>query len=254
MTTGFLIAVAVIWLAWSNGANDNFKGVATLWGSQTTTYRHALIWATGATILGSVVSIAIAGALVKTFSGAGLVGAETATRPALLLAVATAAAGTVLLATFLGMPTSTTHALTGGLVGASLVAVGPGGIDWGLLLQKFAQPLLLSPLLAIGGTAIIYLLLRTLRGRLGIERHTCLCIPGRPPARLPAPMPAPAAITRSHTGDRRGFALAPASECVERYDGQVVGVQAQTVVDVTHFASAGAVCFARAVNDTPKIA
>jgi PiT family inorganic phosphate transporter len=44
------------------------------------------------------------------------------------------------------------------------------------------------------------------------------------------------------------------SVCVDRYQGQVVGVEAQTAVDAVHYLSAGAVCFARAVNDTPKIA
>ncbi len=34
-----LIIVAALWLAYANGANDNFKGVATLYGSRTTTFR-----------------------------------------------------------------------------------------------------------------------------------------------------------------------------------------------------------------------
>ena len=34
-----LIVIAALWLAYSNGANDNFKGVATLYGSDTTTYK-----------------------------------------------------------------------------------------------------------------------------------------------------------------------------------------------------------------------
>ena len=35
---------------------------------------------------------------------------------------------------------------------------------------------------------------------------------------------------------------------------RLIGVEAQRVVDAAHYLSAGAVCFARAVNDTPKIA
>ena len=52
-----LIVIAALWLAYSNGANDNFKGVATLYGSDTTTYKGALWWATITTCAGSVVSI-----------------------------------------------------------------------------------------------------------------------------------------------------------------------------------------------------
>ena len=51
-----------------------------------------------------------------------------------------------------------------------------------------------------------------------------------------------------------GFEVGELDECVERYSGRVLGIHAQGAVDVVHYASAGAVCFARAVNDTPKIA
>lgn len=37
-----LLFVAACFLAFSNGANDNFKGVATLFGSGTTSYRNAI--------------------------------------------------------------------------------------------------------------------------------------------------------------------------------------------------------------------
>ena len=41
------------WLAWSNGANDNFKGVATLYGSRALDYHKALIRASLATVAGT---------------------------------------------------------------------------------------------------------------------------------------------------------------------------------------------------------
>ena len=40
-----VLLLAVVLLAYSNGANDNFKGVASLYGSRTTTYGTALTWA-----------------------------------------------------------------------------------------------------------------------------------------------------------------------------------------------------------------
>ena len=48
-----LIVIAVLLLAFSNGANDNFKSVATLFGSGTCSYRFALAWATVTTLTGS---------------------------------------------------------------------------------------------------------------------------------------------------------------------------------------------------------
>ena len=38
--------LATCFLAYSNGANDNFKGVASLFGSRTCSYKTAISWAT----------------------------------------------------------------------------------------------------------------------------------------------------------------------------------------------------------------
>jgi len=56
MGVGFLL-FATLFLAYSNGANDNFKGVATLYGSNTLSYRAALVLATVATLLGSLAAL-----------------------------------------------------------------------------------------------------------------------------------------------------------------------------------------------------
>ena len=111
----WVVLGAVLFLAWSNGGNDNFKGVATLYGSRTTTYRRALAWATATTLAGSLLTLVLAGGLVKVFSAKGLVPEATAATPAFLGAAALGAAVTLLVATFAGMPVSTTHALTGAL-------------------------------------------------------------------------------------------------------------------------------------------
>ena len=70
--------IAVVCLAYANGANDNFKGVATLLGSGTTSYRRALAWTTAMTLLGSLTAVFLAGALLTNFSGKGLVDDELA--------------------------------------------------------------------------------------------------------------------------------------------------------------------------------
>lgn len=244
-----LLVLGTLWLGWSNGANDNFKGVATLYGSRTLNYRAALTWATVATVVGSVVSVFLAHGLVKTFSGHGVI-ATGLVNDSTLASVGLAAAATVLLATLLGMPTSTTHALTGALVGTALVA-NPAGINTGALMTKFAQPLLLSPLLAIGLTAGFYVVLHRLRVRSGITSQSCVCVGNARP--VPVVAGASGLTSVAMTGQLE-IVAGTTEICVDRYQGQVVGVQAQTAVDALHYLSAGAVCFARAVNDTPKIA
>jgi len=77
MTALFIwLTVTVLFIAFSNGANDNLKGVATLLGSETASYGRVLAWATATTFAGSLAAVYLAGGLVEAFSGKGLVPAE----------------------------------------------------------------------------------------------------------------------------------------------------------------------------------
>lgn len=147
--------IATLFLAYSNGANDNFKGVATLFGSRTSSYQTAILWATFTTLAGAVAATFLASTLIKNFSGKGLVPDAIANSPEFHLAVAIAAGLTVLIATFMGFPISTTHSLTGALVGAGLVAIGLQ-VNFAALGTSFILPLLLSPIIAIPLGAGIY--------------------------------------------------------------------------------------------------
>src|SRR5262245_48065471 len=171
----FLILMAVLVLAYSNGANDNFKGVATLFGSRTANYRTALVWATVTTSSGSLLALALAHGLVETFKGKGLVPDAVTTQPSFRFAVGFGAALTVLLATRLGLPVSTTHALTGGLLGAGLLAAG-ADVEFASLGKSFVLPLLISPVAALALTVLIYPLFRWGRRACGITAHSCLCV------------------------------------------------------------------------------
>src|SRR5437870_7011108 len=112
-----LLFLATCFLAYSNGANDNFKGVASLFGSRTSSFRVAIAWATGTTFSGSIASIFFAQTLLTRFSGKGLVPDQIVGSEHFLLAVALAAGVTVMVATLTGFPVSTTHALTGAIMG-----------------------------------------------------------------------------------------------------------------------------------------
>lgn len=147
--------IATLFLAYSNGANDNFKGVATLFGSRTSSYQTAILWATFTTLAGAVAATFLASILIANFSGKGLVPDAIANSPEFHLAVAIAAGLTVLIATFMGFPISTTHSLTGALVGAGLVAIGLK-VNFAALGTSFILPLLLSPIIAIPLGAGIY--------------------------------------------------------------------------------------------------
>ncbi len=79
-----LIALAVLFVALANGANDNFKGVTTLHGTAALGYRQALAWATLTTLGGSLTAMFLSGGLVQRFSGKGLVAEAIAGDPGFL--------------------------------------------------------------------------------------------------------------------------------------------------------------------------
>lgn len=189
-----VLIVAVLAVAYANGANANFKAVASLYGSGTTGYRRAMQWAALTTATGSIASMVLAAGMLKAFSGKGLVPDALIAGPAFLPAVAGGTALAGLLATRWGFPVSTTHLLTGALLGVGWAA---GEVHEGRLWQNFVQPLLFSPVLAVAVGGLLYLVLK--RFRLAPDHRT------RP-------------------------------------------------LDALHFLSAGAVGFARGLNDTPKMA
>jgi inorganic phosphate transporter, PiT family len=207
----FLLVATALFLAFSNGANDNFKGFATSWGSGTLSYRAGLILSNVATLAGGVASIIIADGLIKQFSGRGLVDDAVAASSAFSFAVAAGAGMTVMLATRFGFPISTTHALVGGLTGAGLIS--GSAMQWAALGNGFMLPLLVSPVLSASAAFCIYGGVRLLQRQL-----------------VPAYAGRAATSEYSETGSS---------------NAALTGV---------HIASAVAICFARAVNDTPKLA
>jgi PiT family inorganic phosphate transporter len=239
--------LAACFLAYTNGANDNFKGVASLYGSRTCGYKTALGWATISTFAGSIAAAFLAEALMKKFSGRGLVPDELTASPFFLLAVGYGAGATVVL----GFPISTTHALTGALVGAGLVATHGTGVHFSALGRSFVLPLLVSPLLAVATGAVIYLVFRFARLRAGITKQMCICAGVE--KRMVA-LPQPSGLFAAQSVATVTMTAGEAETCRQRYAGRALGIEAGLLLDGLHFLSAGAVGFARGLNDTPKIA
>lgn len=244
-----VLLIATLFLAYSNGANDNFKGVATLFGSGTTSYKAAIAWATITTFAGSLTSLFLAEALLQSFSGRGLVSNDLAGSPQFVLAVGLGAGLTVMLATLTGFPVSTTHGLVGALTGAGLMAAGTG-VNFAMLGRLFFLPLVISPVLAVGLGVMAYVVARWLRVGLGVKKEWCVCV-GEVVHLVPIPQPqgllalAPVRLPDMTVG--------PVEQCRQQYSGRLFGGDVQRGLDFVHFVSAGSVGFARGLNDTPKI-
>lgn len=243
-----LLFLATCFLAYSNGANDNFKGVASLFGSRTTSYRTAISWATLTTGAGSLAAIFLAHSLLEKFSGKGLVPDVSTAQPQFLLAVALGAGATVILATILGLPISTTHGLTGALVGAGLIA---GPVNFAALGRNFFMPLLLAPIVALAAAAAVYKIFRALRWSFGVSKEMCICVGTETEI---VPVPQPDGVFAAEALPKLSITAGQPAICQQRYTGTFLGVHAGRLVDTSHFLSAGAVSFARGLNDTPKIA
>jgi inorganic phosphate transporter, PiT family len=69
-----------------------------------------------------------------------------------------------LLTWYFGIPSSSSHALIGSLIGAVIGAAGFDKVTWGALFQKIIQPLILSPIIAFVVGFIIMWILRLLFG------------------------------------------------------------------------------------------
>ncbi|HMK15980.1 MAG TPA: inorganic phosphate transporter, partial [Methanomicrobiales archaeon] len=128
MLGAVLIAVALAYaFTFTNGFQDAGAMAATFIASRSATPRRGILFVSTAGLLG-----ALLGGSAVAFTLAGLLTLEPAREiPVLLVALVTATCWNVITWKY-GIPSSSTYALVGGLVGAAVVAGGPGSVQWGI--------------------------------------------------------------------------------------------------------------------------
>lgn len=161
-----VFAVIAIALAfdYTNGFHDAANAIATSVSTRALTPRVALVMAAIMNLIGAFFGTKVA----KTI-GSGII--EVPTGPGALWLVACAVLGAIgwnLLTWWFGLPSSSTHALIGGLGGAALAA--GVAVQWDTVLTKVVIPMVASPLvgLAVGYlvmTAILWAFRRAHPGR-----------------------------------------------------------------------------------------
>jgi PiT family inorganic phosphate transporter len=135
----------------TNGFHDTANVVATAISTRAVSPRVAVLFAAILNFVGAFVSLEVAATV-----GNGIVEAEAVTTTIVFAGLVGAIAWN--LATwYYGLPSSSSHALIGGLVGSALVAEGVGAIQGDGLLGKVAVPALVAPTLAfvVAGLAIL---------------------------------------------------------------------------------------------------
>jgi PiT family inorganic phosphate transporter len=139
-----LVVTIVVALAFdfTNGFHDTANAVATSVSTRALSPRLAVLIAAIANLGGAFVTTAVA----KTI-GRGIIDTGLANEHNVLAAVVGAIAWN-LVTWWLGLPSSSSHALIGGLVGAALVQSGESGVEWHGLAHKVVIPALWAPTVA----------------------------------------------------------------------------------------------------------
>jgi len=143
-----VIAVALLF-DFVNGFHDAANAIATVVVSRTLTPFQAILMAGMANFLGYF----FFGVTVAKTIGKDVVQLSQMTLPILLAALAGAVTWN-LITWILGLPTSSSHALIGGLVGAALAAIGPQALLWDGIL-KIVGFIVLAPVLGFLGSSVI---------------------------------------------------------------------------------------------------
>ena len=166
MTTELIILVIVVLTAlafdFTNGFHDTGNAMATSIATGALKPKTAVALSASLNLVGAFLSVEVARSV-----GSGIVNLDridvTSDGPALMLIVFTGLVGGILwnvLTWLLGLPSSSSHALFGGLIGSALVAIGFDGVQWMGVLSKIIVPAVLSPVIAAivsaTGTWLVY--------------------------------------------------------------------------------------------------
>ncbi|GLJ81183.1 hypothetical protein GCM10017586_28660 [Microbacterium imperiale] len=150
METAVLILLLVIALAlffdFTNGFHDTANAMATPIATGALKPKVAVLLAAGLNLVGAFLSTEVA----KTVSH-GIIHEDQLAATALLPLIFAGLIGAItwnMLTWLLGLPSSSSHALFGGLIGATLVGVGAMAIDFGVVLSKIILPALIAPVTA----------------------------------------------------------------------------------------------------------
>jgi PiT family inorganic phosphate transporter len=150
-----LIAVVVLAVVFDyiNGFHDTANAIATSVATRALQPRAAIAMATVFNFVG-----AFAGTAVAKTIGAGLVD-EATTTTAVIAAALVGAIAWNLITWWLGLPSSSSHALIGGLLGATLIAAGAGAFKVQGIIDKVIFPMISSPLIGYFAALVLVVLL-----------------------------------------------------------------------------------------------
>jgi len=148
-----LVVVVALGFDFTNGFHDTANAIATSVGTRAVTPRIAVLTASVANLAGAFVTTAVAKSVAT-----GIIDANLATLQTLLAALFGAIAWN-LLTWWFGLPSSSSHALIGGLIGAALVQSGAAGVEWHSVAHKVVIPAIFAPAIAFAAAFLLLVFL-----------------------------------------------------------------------------------------------
>ena len=161
-----LVILAALLFDYINGFHDTANAIATSVSTRALSVKAAIIMAASLNFLGAMAFTKVA----KTI-GTGIISADQLTQMVVLAGVIGAIMWNIM-TWYFGLPSSSSHAIVGGLIGAVIAHVGPSALQWDGL-KKIIMALILSPILGvIAGFFFVVLFSRILQHRspAGINR------------------------------------------------------------------------------------
>ncbi len=144
-TTFFLVTLVIVtalFFDFTNGFHDSANAMATSVATGALKPKVAVLIAAVLNVAGAFLSTEVA----KTISG-GIVNDAVVT-PTMVFAGLVGAIMWNLVTWLFGLPSSSSHALFGGLIGAVLIGAGASGVNISVILSKIVLPAVMAPLVA----------------------------------------------------------------------------------------------------------
>src|ERR671911_3011720 len=155
----WIVVATALAFDFTNGFHDTANSVATSISTRAMPPRVAVSLAAVLNFVGAFLSLAVAATIAS-----GIVQADLVT-PSIVFAGLIGAIFWNLLTWYFGLPSSSSHALIGGVVGAAFAAEGPDAVIGDGLIEKVMIPALVAPVLALTTAGIGILLCYRIVGR-----------------------------------------------------------------------------------------
>ncbi len=158
-----LVVVTALAFDFTNGFHDTANAMATSIATGALRPKAAVLLSAALNVVGAFLSLAVAATIAS-----GIVEQDAVTL-SVVFAGLTGGILWNLVTWYLGLPSSSSHAIIGGLVGAVLAAAGTSGVIWTGLIGKVVIPAVVAPVaagvVALAGTWLVYRITRGVPGR-----------------------------------------------------------------------------------------